>query len=208
VSDTLTRPHDFRSSILPPAIRSVDSEARANVLSPMHGIFAVAAMNLAVMNTKPDVPVMRVSELTIPNLESQTGYHTSPAAFTRKSLELKVDGFLCALRDAVKFSEAMVAEDEGAPLNIQTWAYASQTLVPLITALDLDSPLLLPLQNGGIGAEWHDFGLNIELRFRNPYQVYVVIEDARGIISPFHDFDSNLLQLNVALRELAARKPV
>ena len=102
-------------------------------------------------------------------------------------------------------SEAMVADDEGMPLNIQTWTYAAQELMSIISTLDIQLPLMLPLQNGGIGAEWHDSGLNIELRFRNPYQVYAVLEDAKGIIPTLHDYDRNLAQARIALRELATR---
>ena len=99
----------------------------------------------------------------------------------------------------------MTTEDEAAPHNVQTWLFAAQELVSLFTNLDLPLPLILPLQNGGIGAEWHEQGLNIELRFRSPYKVYVVIEDARNLVSTLHDYDSNLVQARAALRELAAR---
>jgi hypothetical protein len=206
MSDTLTRQHDFRSSVLQSSMWSADLSAKAQALSPVRSFFADDTATFALKKARPYVPVVSVSEGRIPNQELQTNYQTSSAAFTRKSYDLKVEEFLWALSEAIKCSQALVADNEGVPLNIQTWTYATQTISPLIAALDLPSPLLLPLQNGGIGAEWHDFGLNIELRFRSPYQVYVVIEDVRGVVAPFQNFDSNLTQLDVALRELAARK--
>jgi hypothetical protein len=47
--------------------------------------------------------------------------------------------------------------------------------------------------------------MNIELRFRNPYHIYAVLEDARGVIQPFHGRDPGLVQTRAALRELATR---
>ena len=71
--------------------------------------------------------------------------------------------------------------------------------------MEMPAPLVLPLQNGGIGAEWQVFGMNIELRFRNPYHIYSVLEDARGVIPPFHGRDPHLVQARTTLRELATR---
>nr|WP_294551640.1 hypothetical protein [uncultured Rhodopila sp.] len=43
-----------------------------------------------------------------------------------------------------------------------------------------------------MGAEWHERGVNIELRFRRVFDVYAVIEDARGIVPDFHGRDPSL----------------
>jgi hypothetical protein len=108
-----------------------------------------------------------------------------------------------ALIEAIELSKTMVAEDEAAPINDQTYFYAVEVLAPLIFAMELPVPLILPLQNGGIGAEWHDHG--IELRFRNPYHIYAVLEDARGEILPFHGRDPHLVRARVALQEFTTR---
>jgi hypothetical protein len=98
----------------------------------------------------------------------------------------------------------MVLDEEGDPVDSQTLQYAALSLSPLITFLELPTPLILPLQNGGIGAEWHASGMNIELRYRKPYDVYAVLEDARGA-TPFRGRDPELERTRVALSELARR---
>lgn len=130
----------------------------------------------------------------------------SPAALTERPVRATlVEGFRQALIEAVELSKTMVAEDEATPINDQTYFYAVEVLAPLIIAMELPVPLILPLQNGGVGAEWHDHGMNIELRFRNPYHIYAVLEDARGEILPFHGRDPHLVRGRVALHEFTTR---
>ena len=130
----------------------------------------------------------------------------SPAALTERSVRVTlVEELRKALIEAIELSKTMVAEDEAAPINEQTYFYAVEVLAPLIIAMELPVPLILPLQNGGIGAEWHDRGMNIELRFRNPYHIYAVLEDAQGAIQPFHGRDPFLVQTLAALREVSTR---
>jgi hypothetical protein len=129
----------------------------------------------------------------------------SPAALTEKPFQARLEKFGKVLSDAIKLSDTMVAEDEAAPIDLQTLTYAVEALVPLIVAMELPPPLMLPLQNGGIGAEWHEYGMNIELRFRRPYHVYAVLEDAIGAIPPFYGRDPHLVQARMALRAMAER---
>jgi hypothetical protein len=117
----------------------------------------------------------------------------------------RLERFIDALNDALQLSHTSAASDEGDPIDHQTLTYAVQSLAPLMVSLELSPPLILPLQNGGIGAEWHTSGMNIELRFRKPYDVYAVLEDARGIISPFHSRDPELVNASSALSELGKR---
>jgi hypothetical protein len=129
-----------------------------------------------------------------------------PAVLTEQSVRATlVEELYKALIEAIELSKTMVAEDEAAPINGQTYFYAVEVLAPLIIAMELPVPLILPLQNGGIGAEWHDHGMNIELRFRNPYHIYAVLEDARGEILPFHGRDPHLVRARVALHEFTTR---
>lgn len=129
-----------------------------------------------------------------------------PAALTERSVRKRlVDELSKAFIDAIELSKTMVADDEAAPINDQTYFYAFSVLAPPVVTMELSVPLILPLQNGGIGAEWHDHGMNIELRFRNPYHIYAVLEDARGVTQPFHGRDPGLVQTRAALRELATR---
>ena len=130
----------------------------------------------------------------------------SPAALTARSVRATlVEELRKALIEAIELSKTMVAEDEAGPINEQTYFYAVEVLAPLIIAMELPVPLILPLQNGGIGAEWHDHGMNIELRFRNPYHIYAVLEDVRGEILPFHGRDPHLVRARVALHEFTTR---
>jgi hypothetical protein len=122
-----------------------------------------------------------------------------------KVVQDRIEKFTDAVTEGIELSNTMVAADDADPLDYQTLVYALQTLVPLITSLKLPTPLILPLQSGGIGAEWHTSGMNIELRFRKPYDVYAVLEDARGAVASFHSRDSNLVHARSALHELSNR---
>jgi hypothetical protein len=110
-----------------------------------------------------------------------------------------------ALSDALQLSDTLVASDEGDPVDQQTLTYAIQSIAALMVSLEVSIPLILPLQNGGIGVEWHRSGMNIELRFRKPYDVYAVLEDARSVIDPFHGHDPELVNARFALSELSTR---
>jgi hypothetical protein len=135
----------------------------------------------------------------------ETATQQNPAALTRMPETSKIEEFRQCFSDAVALSKSMADEDEAAPFNLQTWTYAAQQLNSLVHGFDLPMPLLLPLQNGGLGAEWHEKGLNIELRFRSPFQVYAVLEDAKGKIGTFQDYDPNLERSRAALQELGMR---
>jgi hypothetical protein len=65
--------------------------------------------------------------------------------------------------------------------------------------------LILPLRNGGIGVEWHDRGLNIELRFRAANETYVVIEDAMDGVRTYHGRDPEFVHAELALGGLQRR---
>jgi hypothetical protein len=99
----------------------------------------------------------------------------------------------------------MIAQGDGDPFDHQTFTYAVQSLLPFIVSLALPCPMMLPLQDGGIGAEWHDLGMNVELRFRKLYDVYAVVEDAHDIVSPYHGRDPYLRNVESALLELSHR---
>jgi hypothetical protein len=124
-------------------------------------------------------------------------------AFARRPSQ-RIDGFIEALNEALALNFAMVDAEDGDPLDNQTLQYAIQSLLPLIASLELPTPLILPLQAGGIGAEWHICGMNVELRFRKPYDVYALVEDARGGTS-FRGRDPDLTQTGNALLELSTR---
>jgi hypothetical protein len=126
-------------------------------------------------------------------------------ALVPEPVQDRIERFAEALTDALVLSDTMVTSEEGDPVDQQTLLYAIQSLVPLVMSLKLMSPLILPLQEGGIGAEWHMSGMNIELRFRKPYDIYAVLEDARGAIEPFHSRDPDLVRTRSALCELSTR---
>ncbi len=84
-------------------------------------------------------------------------------------------------------------------------ALTEATLVRLTFGLAVDAPLLTPLQGGGLGAEWHAFGLNIELRYRGPYDTYVLIEDVRGRLETRASRGVSFEAVRGALEELARR---
>jgi hypothetical protein len=113
--------------------------------------------------------------------------------------------FHAALAEAMELSEAMVAEDDAEPIDRMMLDESVGFLLPVISSLGLPPPVVLPLRNGGIGAEWHERGMNIELRFRRRSDVYAVIEDARGIVADYHGRDPSLQHARAALQEFARR---
>jgi hypothetical protein len=115
------------------------------------------------------------------------------------------ESFHAAVAEAVKLSGAMVAEDDADPIDQEILGDAVRSLLPLISSPGLPTPLVLPLQNGGIGAEWHERSMNIELRFRRLLDVYAVIEDARGLVPAYHGRDPTLQHTASALQEFARR---
>ena len=124
---------------------------------------------------------------------------------TPEPLQTRLTKFIEAVEEAVELSEAMVAAEENDPIDQQTFVYAMQSLLPAIISLQLPPPLVLPLQSGGIGVEWHTGGMNIELRFRKAYDIFAVLEDAQGRIEAFHGRDPNLDHSRLALNELSSR---
>jgi hypothetical protein len=129
----------------------------------------------------------------------------SLTASVRDLVRKRLEGFVQALTEALQLCDTMVADEEGDPVDDQTLLYAIQSLAPLILSLELPPPLMLPLQNGGIGAEWHTSGMNIELRVRKPYDIYAVLEDAQGVISEYYGRDPDLVHARAALCELSTR---
>jgi|SRR5271165_4543106 len=116
----------------------------------------------------------------------------------------RIASFKEALNDALELNVEMVNDGEGDQVDSQTVQYAALSLNPLIASMELPTPLVLPLQNGGIGAEWHAYGMNIELRFRKPYDVYAVLEDARSP-EEFRGRDPDLERTRIAIGELGKR---
>lgn len=111
------------------------------------------------------------------------------------------DAFDSALDMALECAIA----DEMDPPKRDTWIFAWCILVIHTAAVPVPLPLLSPLQLGGLSAEWHTRGMNIELRFRGFNDVFVVIEDARNEVSEYHGRDPALSIAAAALNRLAER---
>jgi hypothetical protein len=110
-----------------------------------------------------------------------------------------VDAWLAAVSEAFEFA----AEDGAAPPSSDIWAFALMALLKDCDKVSI--PQINPLQLGGVCAEWHELGMNIEIRFRGVDDVYVVIEDAKGEIDSFYGRDPHLKSAATALLHLARR---
>lgn len=108
-----------------------------------------------------------------------------------------------AIVDAVETAAEMHRAAEMALPNESVWNDAIAFLQAY--AMVLGAPLITPLQGGGLSAEWHEHGLNIELRFRKDRDVFAVIEDARGEIEAFMARDPDLDHAAQALNILVQR---
>jgi hypothetical protein len=108
-------------------------------------------------------------------------------------------------RDAEKSAAEELSEGVLDPPNLETWTFAWGVLTQLVMSNLISLPIVMPLQSGGVGAEWHEAGLNIELRFRSPTRVYCLIEDAKCTLSRFSGFEGALTAATMALNVLAQR---
>ncbi len=126
----------------------------------------------------------------------------SPSEVQTETKRLR--GFLAAFGAGRELACEMVAEDEMDPPDSAVWTFAENAITPF--AAYLPPPLVSPLQLGGVTCEWHDQGMNIELRFRGMADVFAVIEDARREVAEFHGRDPNLRLAKDALCILIQRQ--
>lgn len=115
----------------------------------------------------------------------------------------RVSGFDQAWKEAEEAAFEMSQDGEMAPLDRSIWNVAFDYLKTYSAILD--APLITPLQQGGVCAEWHEAGLNIELRFRGFHSVFTVVEDARNEIGPYMANDPYLDHATRALNLLSQR---
>lgn len=196
MSDMMSNPTGFRPVSFPPSARSGLSDRASKG-------FAAATLVAFSLNA----PITTSPILVRPHSTGISAHLTeiSPAAFTAAVSNAKTEAFSNTIREVVELSNAMVVEGEGDEIDLYVLQYAVQSLSPFIVALSLAPPIMLPLRNGGIGAEWHDHGMNIELRFRRLFDVYAVVEDIRGIVPAYHGRDPLLRHADAALREFHRR---
>ena len=117
-------------------------------------------------------------------LGNSTGTRTSLFAASNARTDL-----FAAIDEALRISQELVESGEASPIDRQTLEFAIKNIEPMAISMWLPPPLALPLQRGGIGFEWHSHGLNVELRFRGPFDVYAVVEDADGEVESFRGSD-------------------
>jgi hypothetical protein len=120
----------------------------------------------------------------------------------------RISGLRAAFSDALVDARSLVEAEELEEPSADTWTAAFNALHHFLAgpfAELLDVPLISPMRFGGLSAEWHASGLNIELRFRRPGDVYAVIEDARGEIESYWGSDPDLFRAAEAIAKLAAR---
>jgi len=150
-------------------------------------------------------PSWRKASAPIPAAHSVPGVALGPRAPSVVMAELQREhNFMAAFASGLRFAAEMAAADEADAPNADIWAYAWRELRPFAPLLP---PLLVnPLQLGGVSCEWHEVGINIELRFRGLADVFAVIEDARGELPEFYDRDLELRRAREALVVLAMRQ--
>jgi hypothetical protein len=120
------------------------------------------------------------------------------------SVEKKKRDFFDAIKAGASLAIEMAMADEMDAPDFDIWKSASIRLIPYVG--QVSPPLVHPLQLGGVSFEWHDAGLNIEIRFRGPQDIFVVIEDARGEVAEFMGKDPWLTEAMPALFALMSRQ--
>lgn len=115
----------------------------------------------------------------------------------------RAKSFLLACEAAADLADQMAEEGEGDPADWDTWISALRFLAP--NARYLPTPLIMPLQRGGLGFEWHTHGINLELRFRPGSPLYTLVEDARRELPASRGRENGEFRANEALRALIGR---
>ncbi|MGH7072507.1 MAG: hypothetical protein ACREFO_21205 [Acetobacteraceae bacterium] len=108
-----------------------------------------------------------------------------------------------AFEEALWLATEMAAADEAEPPDPNIWESAWRFAVGDQGSAPI--PLITPLQLGGVSVEWHEHGLNIELRFRGVTDTFTLVEDIRGELHDFAKRDPGLKEASLALRTLATR---
>jgi hypothetical protein len=99
-----------------------------------------------------------------------------------------------------EFANDMFLNGEIEPIQNEIWDFAEKSIV----AFGL-TPMVSPLQMGGVCCEWHNNDMNIEINFRGIMDIFVVIEDARNKIPNFYGCDATLERAKQAIQEINKR---
>ena len=109
-----------------------------------------------------------------------------------------------AFDTAAELAAEMLAANEMDAADPVIWRFALESFLPF--AWLISPPLVNPLQLGGLSCEWHEHGMNIEVRFRGVSDVFTIVEDALGEMPDFHGRDSTLGHALDALSLFAKRQ--
>lgn len=115
----------------------------------------------------------------------------------------RINAFRNAFIAGLESARDIVADDAADPPDISIWNKAIDALSPY--AGDVSPPLVTLLQLGAVSIEWHDQGLNIEVRFREDRDPFVVIEDTRDECDRYYGRDRGLIRVRTALAVLSRR---
>lgn len=176
------------SSLLDRAIGLLNGQSRKSARMSDH--------SLPVTTTSPSVSRLEVEMRSV------------PASVFPDLLDQQTNALDAAFTDTLSEAILMLEHDETEAPDIVCWKLAYHFLSRFFgNALfaNLQLPLILPLDDGGVSAEWHDHGLNIEVRFRSSNSYYVVIEDARAQIPEYRGRDPLLARVIEAISALARR---
>ena len=180
------------------ALLDAELDAEVSPQEPPRGAFAGATQ--ATLFQRVDA----VSEGR-PDPQAYDAYFRSEVPTDRELRQVAKATMVRSIEDFRQLAASMVAAGEVAPISAQTFWYAAGTLAAIVETLAIPAPLLLPMQSGAFSAEWHDCGLNIELRFRGPYNAFAVIEDVQGEIATLRGPDPNLAAAVQALKVFSRR---
>lgn len=118
--------------------------------------------------------------------------------------EAKKESFRRAMFESIDIMQEMVLADEIGLPDINIWRLALSKIGPYVG--DINPPLAYPLQLGGLSLEWHENGINLEIRFYSEDKIYVVVEDAKRDLEEFHGQDKGFLKAQHALEALVSRQ--
>jgi hypothetical protein len=175
-------------SLLEKAIDLLSGQSRKSARISVH--------DYAVTTTSPNVSRLELE------------LRSAPASVFPDLLDQRANGLDAAFADAFSEATMMAEHDEIDVPDMDCWRLAHRFLAiffgnPLFVSLRL--PLIMPMDDGGVSAEWHEQGLNIEVRFRASRSAYAVIEDARTQIPEYRGRDPMLARVIEALITLARR---
>jgi hypothetical protein len=147
------------------------------------------------------------SERFVGTLRARSGSDGESVAWSGRTLKYlrQRHDWRSAFKILLELTQLPVDWDrQGASPVDPTTAHFAENLLSLLST-GIPAPSFMPGPNGDVWAIWGDFGLNIEICFRSPGDIFSMVDDAWGEIQDFEEPDPGLALTTHVLSDLRRR---